>query len=195
MDEDPRQTQDSESIDRGLLIEELENAIGHYFADITDSCGYPYIQHCLYVGHRAAELSGRYYGDEGHREMAFVIGLCHDVYENLRANEQQNVDNMLRRLYPDNAAYRQVKRWLDLLTHDPDALTYAEYFERITHSRMASLVKAADAHHNGTLSRWKFRLQTMTDKQACQIRKACGEYKGRSRKLIELLDNDRFEEA
>jgi hypothetical protein len=181
--------------DRERLIEELECTVAHYFADITDVCGYPYIQHCLYVAGKAGELAERYFGDREHVEMAFVTGLCHDVYENLERHEQQDVNGLLKQLYPDSGTYGAVRHWLDLLTHDPGKLTYAEYFERITHSRMASLIKAADAHHNGTLSRWKFRLPSMSVKEAGEIRKMCGEYEGRSRRLLELLDGSHFDEA
>ena len=184
-----------ENLPKEQLIEELECTVAHYFADINDVCGYPYIQHCLYVARKAGELAGRYYGDKRYEKMAYVIGLCHDVYENLAPHDQQDVNDLLKKLYADGSTYGAVRHWLDLLTHDPDELTYAEYFERITHSRMACLIKAADAHHNGMLSRRKFRLLSMTDEEAGRVRKTCEEYEQRSRKLLRLLDGNRFDEA
>jgi hypothetical protein len=184
--------QDAKTV-RQSFLEELECTIAHEFSEIRDTCGYPYVGHCLFVAARAREISLNRYGDAATAETAYIIGLCHDVYEDLPEAGQREVDHLLDALFPDVSERESVRHWLALLTHKPSE-PYAEYFERITHSRMASVIKAADAHHNGMIARWKFRLPAMTVAEGERVREKCAAYEARSARLLGLLERNVFDE-
>lgn len=183
----------SESKNRSALLEELECTIAHEFSEIRDTCGYPYVGHCLFVAAKAREIALAHYGDEQQAALAYVAGLCHDVYEDLPEDGQREVGRLLQALFADPAELARVRRWLSLLTHDPSE-PYADYFERITRSRMASVIKAADAHHNGMIARWKYRLPAMPADAAARVREKCAAYEARSQRLLGLLERNVFAE-
>ena len=86
-------------------IIDLTCLITDAFKDKNDKCGYPYIIHCLSVANYSADLAATYFGEQNTsiQRLAYIVGLCHDCYEDLPSESIIQVNDLIVKLFPDHA--------------------------------------------------------------------------------------------
>lgn len=161
---------------------QLFSVISELFVDHFDKSGKPYINHLIYVADRARQLAVQYHVDS---EIAWIVGLCHDCYEDLTTDQINIVNFALQTLYPDY--YRTIIYEIGLLTKSLEQ-RYADYMRRVKTDKLATVVKAADTEHNGLLDR--FDLSKYNDQQVEHWTSMCKMYQKRNKQLIKLLEED-----
>lgn len=160
----------------------LFSVISELFIDHFDKSGKPYINHLIYVADRSQQLAEQYHVDS---EIAWIVGLCHDCYEDLTSDQIDIVDFTLQTLYTD--CYGKIVHEIGLLTKAPEE-RHADYMKRVKTDKLATIVKAADTEHNGLLDR--FDLSKYNDEQIEHWTSMCKMYQKRNKQLIKLLEED-----
>ena len=135
--------------------ERLIELLTSLFNGRYDKAGDPYINHLLFVGRLSYRYARAIHCE--HCELAYVIGLCHDRYEDLDQHAIDQVNELITQLYPDQ--YQQIVHCIQLLTHDR-SVQYRDYLAIVKTSKLATIVKAADTYHNSMISRFDRRLYT-----------------------------------
>ncbi|MBQ0071070.1 MAG: HD domain-containing protein [Spirochaetales bacterium] len=125
----------------------VEEYVKNLFSGAVDKADAPYYHHCEYVanyGRTYAEALGL---AEEEVEAVYLAGLCHDVLEDCgdRVSEEE------LGLLIGQKALSLVKT----LTNREGKDGYDAYFEGIKKNRLASIVKLADATHNGDVTRFR----------------------------------------
>ena len=167
-------------------IIDLTCLIADAFKDKKDKCGYPYIIHCLSVANYSADLAATYFGEQNTsiQRLAYIVGLCHDCYEDLPSESIIQVNDLIVKLFPDRAL--DIGHYINLLTRRHDQ-SNEDYLKQVTKSKIATVVKAADCFHNSLSERYGYLFKDMN---SMEIDKVCGQcitYRARYDRLIELL--------
>lgn len=173
-------------------IVQLTALVNDCFAGKTDKGGYPYIVHCITVAQYSADLAAKYYSqdNESIQRYAYIVGLCHDCYEDLDDQRVVILNKLIEKLFPSRAL--DIGHWINLLTRRHDQ-SYDDYEFRLTKSKLATIVKAADTHHNSLSERYRYLFDKMTSTQIDRVTAQCVMYNERHERLIALLDKSKSE--
>ena len=156
--------------------DQLKELLRELFNDKVDKTGKPYFEHLEHVGDKAAMLGSQWGFD---RRLCYIVGLCHDCYEDLTAEQIDQVDSLIEQLWYEHS--EQIKKYIQLLTHDR-SVQYKDYLQRIIDDMsVATVVKCADLYHNSDISRYPISMLDET------VHSRCAMYYKRYLKVIKAL--------